>query len=216
MREWIKSYHVFLSGRWMKRIVYLLFPSVFFGIGYVFGKGVLSGYFAVIILSSMIISVEVCMDYFIFGGIAARDTNKLEYLKTSEKGMLLLKKSLIGDAVRRILSISVIVYGLKYLYGYEFTNGQLLTLVLCYFVLSEAALIMTRHFTSLLIVASSAMIVSLAAPWLTAWLLSKTMNTFLAGIILVILAVGVATGSRIMIMRKARESYYDERDEKSV
>ncbi len=216
MREWIKSYHIFLPGRWSKWIVYVLLPAVFYGIGYVLGKGILNGHFAVIILSGLIISVEVCMDYFIFGGIAARDTNKLEYLKTSAKGMLVLKKSLIGDAVRRIFSISLIIYGLKYMFGYGFTNGQILTLVLCYFVLSEAALIITRHFTSLLVIASSAMIVSLAAPWLTVWLLAKNMNSLLAGMILVILAVAVATGSRIMIMRKARGSYYDERDEKGM
>ena len=210
MREWIKSYHIFLPGRWGKWIVYVLLPAVLFGIGYVFGKGVLNGYIAIIILSSLIISIEIYMDYFILGGIAAKDTNKLEYLKTSIKGMKVLKKGLIADGVRRFFSISLIVYGLKYMFGYGFTNGQVLTLVLCYFVLSETALIITRHFTSLILVTAGAMLVAMAAPWLTAWLLAKNRNTLLAGVVLVVLAVSVAAGSRRMIMRKARGSYYDE------
>ena len=216
MREWIKSYHIFLSGRWSKWVVYVLFPVVFFGIGSVFGKGVLNGYFAMIILSSLIVSLEIGMDYFIFGGIAARDTNKLEYLKTSVKGMSVLKKSLIADGVRRFLSISLIVFGLKYLFGYGFIGGQLLTLALCYFGLSEGALIITRHFTSLWLVTSSAMLIAVSAPWLTVWLLAKNMNSLVAGVILTILTVGTATGSRRMIMRKARGSYYDERDEEDM
>ncbi len=210
MREWIKSYHIFLPGRWGKWVVYIILPAFFFGIGYLFGKGVVNGYLAMIILSGLIISLELCMDYFTFGGIAAKDTNKLEYLKTSVKGMEVLRKSLIGDGIRRFFSISLIVYGLKYLYGYGFTNGQVLTLALGYFVLSEAALIITRHFSTLLLVSVSAITISLIAPWFTAWLLSKGMNTRLAIVILGILAVGTAAGGRIMIMRKARRSYYDE------
>ena len=210
MREWIKSYHIFLPGRWGKWVVYIILPAFFFGIGYLFGKGVVNGYLVMVIFSGLIIALELCMDYFVFGGIAAKDTNKLEYLKTSVKGIEVLRKSLIGDGIRRFFSINLIVYGLKYLYGYRFSSGQLFTLALGYFVLSEAALIITRHFSSLLLVSVIAVTISLLAPWGTAWLLSKTMNTLLAGIILGILAVGTATRGRILIMRKARGSYYDE------
>lgn len=164
MIEWIKSYHVFLPGRWGKWMIYIIVPAVFLGIEYLFYSISMYAQIGIILISALIISLEMYMDYFIFGGIASKDTNKLEYLKTSIRGMEILKKSLIGDAVRRFLSISLIVYGLKYTSEVTYSGVQAMTLVLCYFVLSELLLFITRHFSFLSLITAGAILVSAAVP----------------------------------------------------
>lgn len=211
MREWIKSYHVFLSGRLRKIVAYLILPIFLLGIGYAFKMAMGESIAGVSVLSTLIVTLEIFLDYFVFGGIASKDTNKLEYLKTSIKGMDVLKRSLIVDVIRRFVGLGIVVFGMKYICGYEYSNGQAFVWTICYFMLSELALAVTRHFSFLSLVGAGGMIISFAAPVATMLFLEENINVLVAGIILMIIGICIAAGSRVLIMKKARGSYYDER-----
>lgn len=62
-----------------------------------------------IIMHLLIVMVEVLADTWVFGGIQGKDAAKIDFLKTSPKGMGLLRNALVMDLVRRFLSLSVIM-----------------------------------------------------------------------------------------------------------
>ena len=112
MRKLIKSYHVFLSSRLLQVLLYALYLPVMMFIMLVllcicldYGGGLSFGY---ALSANLIFGGEVIWGYLAFGGVAAKDTNKLEYLKTSKKGLPILKKAMIVDVIRRILWVTAI------------------------------------------------------------------------------------------------------------
>ena len=57
----------------------------------------------------VMIMVEILADTWMFGGIQGKAAARIDFLKTSPKGMGLLQKALIMDLVRRFLSFSGIM-----------------------------------------------------------------------------------------------------------
>lgn len=57
----------------------------------------------------LLLIVEIVADTWMFGGIQGKDAEKIDFLKTSPKGMGLLRNALVMDLVRRFCSLAGIV-----------------------------------------------------------------------------------------------------------
>ena len=115
----LKCYKVFCIGIFVKLAMFLLYPlAVLFFSGLIALASVISFKNAapgLLSAASTIISAELLLDMFIYGGILCKDNNKLEYLKTSYKGIKVLESSLIVDKIRRWLmtcGLLGIIYGI--------------------------------------------------------------------------------------------------------
>lgn len=105
MRNRIKSYLVF-TGFWYRLAVFLLAPLALIGLGLWIERMVWGGRMAtgVIIAAVLLPIVEIVSDNWLFGGIQTKDSMRLEYLKTSGRGMDILRAALWMDLLRKFLS----------------------------------------------------------------------------------------------------------------
>lgn len=215
MKQYIKSYHIFFPRKWVTWCTYLLYP--FFVIGWCYYL-----FYFLPLLSSlwlgfaccMIGMIEIMLDTYMFLGIAAKGNDSLEYFKTSAKGLSVLQKALVMDAVRRFFSIALILAGIFLLdkvYGGEDGSFLFLQYLLCVFILfllPELGFLFTRF--------SSNVIINLAVVYLVgamAWVVGSTVPDFSKPLLpmIVSLAAGILTAvmGRMRIMKRERESYYD-------
>lgn len=216
MRNAIKSYHVFLSSKLFQVLLYVLYlPVMMFGVGVLLrivqqsGMAVCVGYQ----LSANLLFVgEVVWGLLIFGGVAAKDTNKLEYLKTSAKGMSILKTALAADVVRRFLWVTLIQWVPLFIIHEKADENVWM---------ANAMVLLFAEMGCLLVRKSCSMAVFLAVmvggtPFLSPLLgLSTWIVHLLWPIVLCyVLAVVVMIYNIKMVMKKARDSFYDDRNEK--
>lgn len=208
MKQFWNSYHVFLAPTWLKLVMYLAYPLMVLGVsGWLLSHSAPKS--VILTLASiLIIMMENILDLLIFEGIAAKDTNKLEYLKTSVKGMKILRDSVVADAVRRAIMV-VVMLGILWLVGKD--SIKLTEVLLAVFVTigsAELGLMVTRSITVM-------------TGKILAVYLGTTLSTFglpygfsvgniwgniciAAGVYLI-----VVSAARTIIMRRARGSFYD-------
>lgn len=216
MKNCFKSYHVFLSSRLLQVLLYVLYlPVMMFillallCIGLDFGGGISFAYTASI---SLIFSGEVIWGYLILGGVAAKDTNKLEYLKTSEKGLPTLKTAAIVDAVRRVLWISAIQW-VPLEIAMEEAEASVWLANAMVILFAELGCLFVRKSSSTGVL----LVVTVAGTTLLAPLLGFTMplaHQIWPIILCYVLAVAVMVLNMKMVMKKARDSFYDDRNQK--
>lgn len=210
MVKYYKCYKVFLSGKLMKLLMYLVYPlATLLWCGMIalgMGAEKVYGMYALLLTSSMIMWAEMLLDNFTYGGICAKDTNKLEYLKTSHRGMSVLKNSLIVDKLRRALTAIVILVLIYAVCHEQVSVGQLVSLIAGIIIIMELGLLLSRHFTSFNWVLIIAWVVnSLGA--VVGFLAVKLASVFV--ILFLLVAVAVAMISNRVIMKKAKKSFYD-------
>lgn len=211
MRTWMKCYHVFLSQWWLKALVYILYPVVMIGgmclailIVKSQGAGITLAYN---LTGNLFIMAELFLGYFIFGGVAAKDSNKLEYLKTSVRGMSVLKRGIIVDALRRALGIYLMLLVPLFICGGHLNSSiwvACAVVILC----SEAGLIIFRRTSSFTIF----IVVLVLSGTVGGAVMSIGMicsNFWWAVALFYVVTVAVTVCSIRMVMQKARESYYD-------
>lgn len=215
MKEAIKSYHMFLPRTWLKWCIYIGYPVMVIGMTYVFSRYATFFSFVCIGLTCFaIVAVEMMLDTYMFFGIAAKDTNRLEYLKTSVKGLLLLKKALTADMVRRLLSTALILAGVYLaIANNSVKKGSSMTLqcLVCLVItclLIELGFLLTRLFMNvwlnLAVVYILGGIASVANIYIGSW-----EGLVLPFVLAAVLYVIIAVAGRILILKRARESYYD-------
>lgn len=212
MLYYIKSYRAFLCGHLVKLLLYLVGPLItLLWSGFI---ALISNKYGIIGQStaiSLIILYELVIDTFVYGGILSKDTNKLEYLKTSPKGMEILHKSLVIDKVRRFLMTAVM---LSMVYGISNENLSLLQFISIIFAAvtaMELGLLICRRVT----VITLAMLIALLTNLLVTALVIPI--TFLPGGFVVLYAglfAAVEICSNSHIIKKAKKGYYDEQLEK--
>ncbi len=218
MKKYLKSYHVFLANEIEQILMYVGYPLVMvFVIWFTcwmvqiisggMGRGV--AMINASVIGAFVVIAELVIDLLVFGGLLNKDTNKLEYLKTSKRGMEVLKKSVIVDKIRR-----VVMTGAYLCVGYVFchTGGSILqilslTMVLCGII--EIGLLLTRRYTSLMVlfvVGTMAEAVSAEASVIAFALPGFCFPIFAAlyGLIAVV--------SHKFIMKKMKKSFEDEAD----
>ena len=102
MRKKIRSYTVFTSLPY-RIIVYLMMPVAVAAIGFwaaTQGLGDGGVMFAAVLLPLP----EILSDYWLFGGIQGKDMAKMDYLKTSGRGMRVMGDALVMDLFRKFLT----------------------------------------------------------------------------------------------------------------
>lgn len=215
MGEYIKSYNVFLSKKWMRWFMYLIYPVLLIALEYVMSHVVtMFTFICIMFTGASVVVAELVMDMFLFKGIGSKDTNRLEYLKTSVKGLPVLKKSLMFDEMRRMLSFIVIFMGVYAViekdeqFGVSFTVWLVCSYAVDMFFATEVALLITRFFSSM-VVDFIVIYLFCAFAGFGLFLIQSVWVT----VLLAVAGVAVAVLSRKQIMKKARESYYDERVE---
>lgn len=216
MKQYIQCYRVFLPGNrlWMKISMYLIYPLVAIWLALL---GINGGSFTCIALAPMmILAFEVMVDFLLFGGITSKDTNRLEYLKTTYNGMSCFKNALIADTVRRFLSAFVIEFGIYLVICVRNRKDgvgvlQVLFFVFVTFLIEEIMLWIARHFTSIWINSLLYCIFDMGWLFFLAWFHWFTYEEGIIMTILFAIACMLMAIFRIKLtMKKARRSYYDE------
>ena len=214
MRWKIKSYLVFTSFRY--RIwVFGILPVLLIGLQFLpIGEWATLRNIATVMV---LIMIEAVSDYWYLGGIQEKDVEKIDYLKTSPKGMDVMRNALRFDLVRRLLAAAVVL-GVSELAGgggreRNLLGGAgiwLLLTLICY-TLSVAATL-TARFNSYLwinyLTGYVGMIIALIFYFiLCVWTAREVM--IILTVVFLALAVGISFLAVRIAMKKVEESYYD-------
>lgn len=210
MVSFYKSYRVFLSGTWLKVLMYLVYPLVtFLWCGLIaVGMGVEKVYamYILLITCSVIMWAELLLDNFVYGGILAKDTNKLEYLKTSYRGISVLKKSLTVDKVRRLVTMTLLLTIIYSVCHEKVSVGQLVSLILGTGAVMELGLLIIRHFSSFNWTVILAWVAN-GVGALVGFLAVKLAPIF--AVLFLLLFVVIVMASNRVTMKKAERGFYD-------
>ena len=101
MKEKVKSYFAVTSPGY-RFFVLGLMPLVFVGVYAVFSEKVR-------VLMLFIPFAEIVTDSFFLGGIQEKDAEGLDYLRSSSRGMGVLRGTLIVDVIRRFFTIALVL-----------------------------------------------------------------------------------------------------------
>ena len=101
MKRYLQSYHAFLPGRYMRWMIYLVYPAT--ALLLLFAGGIwVERSILMMILPFLMVSAECMIDMFVFGGFGAKGVaREMEYVKCSVKGRGMVNRALIFDWVRR-------------------------------------------------------------------------------------------------------------------
>lgn len=106
LKQKIKGYLVFTPFGY-KIILFAVLPLVLLGLQLVISM-IYQGT-GLPLFGGTLVLVEILADNWFLGGIQDKNSEKIDYLKTSGKGMRIMKNVLITDVVRRFLSCAVIL-----------------------------------------------------------------------------------------------------------
>jgi len=101
MRKKVKCYLVFTS-LFYRIIMYCLLPLILLGTAFALGCSM--GKIALIVIAAPIPLIETVTDNWLFGGLHSKDAEKLDYLKTSGRGMAIIRNALSMDLFRKLLA----------------------------------------------------------------------------------------------------------------
>ncbi len=205
--SYIKCYRVFLCNKWMRRVVYLIYPLItIFWSGLIAFIGSPDAMIGLIATAVMVIFMEVFLDQYVYGGVLCKDSGKLAYLMTSCKGMKVLEKSLKVDKLRRLLSTAVILGVI-----YRISHGgvdvlQLVGILFAVAAVMELGLLFSRGCDT----QGGPLLVAMVSD-LVGGVLVFGATKLPAGcvVLFLILYVAVAMVTNRLVVRKAREQYYD-------
>ena len=149
MKMGLKSYLVFTSLLY-RIVMYVLLPIVLAGI-YIYLEKYISVEASMIVIAELLTAAEIISDNWMFGGIQAKDSAKLDFLKTSGRGMKIMKNALAMDLFRKFLSAA----GILVLCSLALTDGMVLDiwtviyLLLVSYFFSVFGMLISRFFTLL-------------------------------------------------------------------
>lgn len=216
MKNCIKSYHVFLSSRLFQILLYVLYPPVMAFITLIFicasvefGYGIGMGYQ---LTANLTFAGELVWGFLIFGGVAAKDTNKLEYLKTSTKGLPVLKTAMIVDTIRRVIWVTAIQWVPLFIAMEKPDESIWIANAMVLFVAELGCLLVRKSSSTVVFFVVAVGGTTILAPLLG---LAMLIDHLVWPIILCyVLTVVTMILSGKMVMKKARDSFYDDRNEK--
>ncbi|MCM1376803.1 MAG: hypothetical protein NC245_17140 [Muribaculum sp.] len=215
----IKAYFVFTSTIY-RLVMFGVMPLaliVLYALAGAAMKDVAS--FLVTTIPFLAIMVDVISDTWVFGGIQRKDAAKMDFLRTSPRGMGLLQNALAVDLARRLLTLSGImalclltnaVQGVRMFQNSPANGvGVILSLILSAYTVSALCTLLSRFGTMLwqnilvcylgLFVESVCVgfLVSLGHPWVWCGVYG-------------VLALGASVLSVKAVMKNVRGGYYDE------
>lgn len=207
----VKSYLIFTSVPY-RVVMFFLVPLFLIGLGIYFGNGLV--FPAEIFIMVLFPAIEVVADYMIFGGIASKKTERLEYLKTSTRGMQMLKDALTGGMFRMLLSEILVVLIIHFATSdtvWQNANVENRTILI-------ASIFCATYFLSVLGITIERFITIMQACWVIASVVSMAASFAMVGCIknpnaglgiFLILSIAVSIFSIYIAMKRAKESYYD-------
>ena len=214
MRWKIKSYLVFTSF-WYRILVFGVLPVLLIGLQFLpIGEwATLRNIGTVMVL----IMIEAVADYWYLGGIQDKDVEKIDYLKTSPRGMDIMRNALRFDLVRRLLAAAAVL-GVSELVGWGGRErnvlggaGVWLLLTLICYTLSVTATLIARFNSYLWInylTGYVGMIIALIFYFiLCVWTAREVM--IILTVVFLALAVGISFLAVRVAMKKVEGSYYD-------
>ena len=128
MKHMIRSYLIFTSF-WYRVILFAVLPVLLLGLQAV--VAVRTGGTCIPVFVPIVIGAEVLADYLFLGGIQEKGSEKLDYLKTSPRGMRVMRSVLIVDQVRRIIYCALLfglAQGMSLLLGLRESVAELMNL----------------------------------------------------------------------------------------
>lgn len=215
MKDKIKSYLVFAT-RGYKIVMLVVLPVFLLAVDFmaaVFFRG--SAMPAYIML---LIMAEVMSDIWYLGGIQEKNSQKIDYLKTSARGMQIMKNALILDLVRRFVYL-VVIAGVSWLFTIIFTAGEgvrtklgpweVLLAALLIYTLSVLGIFLCRFFSYLWVNLLAAYVEAIAGLVIFLIAAEGFLPVILADIALAILGAGFSILAVKIAMLKVEGSYYD-------
>lgn len=214
MREYVKGYRAFVSDKWIKLLLYLVYPLCAIGFcRLAVAVSDLYGFLHQALMASIMIFAELILDVPTFGGILRKDTGKLDYLKLSHRGMKILEKSLWADKIRRLITTSILLSAV-YIICHEGMNpAKLISSIFATGLVLELGLMITRHFDTAGVVGLIAWLVYMVGPLLVA-VATVAPEYCLVGFL--VAYVAILFGSNMYIMKKAGRVYYDSESEEKL
>lgn len=171
-----------------------------------------------VVMPFLMIMVEILADTWMFGGIQGKAAERIDFLKTSPKGMGLLQRALIMDLVRRFLSLSGIMavcvlvnlaWGVE-MFGGDAVKGLgvILSLILSSYAVTVICIILARFGTMLW---QSILVgyLGLAIESVYVGFLIVLGHPFVWCCVCGVLAVGASVLAVKIVMKKVRSGYYD-------
>lgn len=212
MKNVIRSYLVFTTGLY-RIVTFLLVPLLAIVLQW-FVKP--QSFFGVAFINAVVlISAEVLLDYWVFGGIAVKNVRQMEYLKTSGKGRGVMRMALIVDMARQLL-VSVVLFAVGIAFYLcrggmtSWESGGLVegidTLLLQY-VLMITGIMIARHFDGVMV---NMLIAMTAFVFLSAALFLIAVNAYVMLLVSLVLAAVSATFGVWKVMKRIEEGYYDQ------
>lgn len=212
MKKMLKSYLVFAPVLY-RLILFLVVPVLLIALQ-MWLASANAIYTSVYLVLLVLMSAEIMMDRWAFGGIAAKNVRQPEYLKSSRQGMKVMKYALAADAVRQFVeSLAVLVICAAVCVGFGGTFG-----------VKEAASCLALLFSGSALISVTLTIVRfLDIPMINMWA-AWVAGMIFSGIYLIafnhsswmfpvsaVLALVCAVLGVKAILKRLEESYYDER-----
>lgn len=222
MGKRMKSYLAFTTFAY-RLVLFVLMPLAVIGIQALLAQlGDLGLELGLYLTASLMIEVEIIMDYWAFGAVAVKNNGCLEYLKTSAKGLQMMRTALWQNAFRMFAeSFLLVILGVAahYLVRGDFAwltremeaqePAKLLMIAVAVYLLAVSGQLITRHFDSIQINVCAAILVNVVPSPL---LMAVTDNTYFSSyymlVVLTLLAVPVSVFGFRRIMTRVEEGYY--------
>lgn len=211
MRRRIRSY-LALTSFLYRLLLFLLIPLGVIAVQQLLNM--VDFTFCVLLVTLVMMFAEVMLDYSVFGAVATKEGSRLEYLKTSSYGMILMKNALSMNLIRVFLESSAIVvlsamvfYGLKR--GEYLSEGTLwicADMLLLEYVVTVTLITIGRFFDGWM---ANMFIGSVGIYLMTGGAIQIYKYVYGMMIFLLITAVIVSVLSVSIVMKRVRAGYYD-------
>lgn len=210
MKQKIKGYLVFTSLGYRVG-VFILMPLALVGIQVLFsGQAGGSGPLVVLLLPLL----EIMADNWFLGGIQEKNAENLDYLKTSFKGMKVMRSTLIMDLSRRLMT-AVVVFGIcflmnRFLFNMDSQVGADLILpVLMSYSLSVLGTLITRFQSYLWVSMVVGYIAAIIGAIFFILVMFGVMKVLVINIVFAVLAVVFSILAVKIAMARVEGGYYD-------
>lgn len=175
--------------------------------------------YTLILMPFPVILAEIVADTWMFGGIQAKDAAKIDFLKTSPRGMGLLRNALAMDLVRRLVFLSAVMaacalgniaLGVE-LFGGDAVKGLgvILSLILSAYSVSVLCTVFTRFGTMFWQNIVAAYVGMILESFCVGFLVTLD-YPFAWALLYAVLAAGASFLSVKIVMAKIRGGYYDQ------
>lgn len=233
MKKGIKSYIVFTT-RAYRLVLFVLIPLAVVGIQ--LGLSMMCSYLegwrgdiedivdaadlVVIIASSFMMTAEVLVDNWVFGGVAARTGVTPEYPRSSARGKQVMREALRAGSIRQLLESALLLVLGRACWavaagGFSelFTQRELVfmaAVMFCECFTVTAALWVARRYDNYRVNMGIAWLANFISVWL--FILCKRFSAVMYAV-MVLLYVSASVLSQRMTMKRVEESYYDQKPE---